>query len=140
MSVIPINFINQEEVTRRIKPKKYLKLIIQDPGLGTSLKRLGLNKIKKYGKENPKAINEKIKSIFMFDVIAEKPIAVPKKGALQGVAINVANIPDKKKPLLLFDDEILFNLLSNLWGKNISKNPSKFNAKIRTTTVIKKRK
>ena len=49
----------------------------------------------------------------MFDVIAEKPIAVPKKGALQGVAINVANIPDKKKPLL-FDDEILFNLLSNL--------------------------
>ena len=114
MSVIPINFINQEEVTRRIKPKKYLKLIIQDPGLGTSLKRLGLNKIKKYGKENPRAINEKIKSIFMFDVIAEKPIAVPKKGALQGVAINVANIPDKKKPLLLFDDDILFNLLSNL--------------------------
>ncbi len=76
----------------------------------------------------------------MFDVIAEKPIAVPKKGALQGVAINVENIPDKKKPLLLFDDDILLNLLSNLWGKNISKNPSKFNAKIRTTTVIIKRK
>ena len=47
-------------------------------------------------------------------VIAEKPIAVPKKGALQGVAINVANIPDRNKPLLLFDDEISFNLLSNL--------------------------
>ena len=82
--------------------------------MGTNLKKLGLNKIKKYGKENPRAINEKIKIIFMFDVIAEKPIAVPKKGALQGVAINVANIPDKKKPLLLFDEEILFNLLSNL--------------------------
>ena len=101
---------------------------------------MGLNKIKKYGKENPSAINEKIKSIFMFDVIAEKPIAVPKKGALQGVAISVANIPDKKKPLLLFDDEILFNLLSNLWGKIISKNPNRFNAKIKITTVIKNRK
>ena len=76
----------------------------------------------------------------MLDVIAEKPIAVPKKGALQGVAINVANIPDKKKPLLLLDDEKLFNLLSNLCDKNISKNPNRFNAKIRTTTVIIKRK
>ena len=108
--------------------------------MGTNLNRLGLNKIKKYGKENPKAINEKIKSIFRFDVIAEKPIAVPKKGALQGVAINVANIPEKKKPLLLYDEEILFNLLSNLWGKNISKKPNKFNAKVRTTIVIIKRK
>jgi len=52
--------------------------------------------------------------MFRFDVIAEKPTAVPKKGALHGVAINVANIPDKKKPLLLFDDDILLNLLSNL--------------------------
>ena len=76
----------------------------------------------------------------MLDVIAEKPIAVPKKGALQGVAINVANIPDKKKPLLLLDDEKLFNVLSNLCDKNISKNPNRFNAKIRTTTVIIKRK
>ena len=78
--------------------------------------------------------------MFIFDVIAEKPIAVPKKGALQGVAINVANIPDKKKPLLLFDKDILFNLLSNLQGKNISKNPNKFNEKISTTTVIITRK
>tara|TARA_B100000963_G_C22395919_1_gene566604 strand:- start:259 stop:612 length:354 start_codon:yes stop_codon:yes gene_type:complete len=98
-SGIPTNFISHEEVISRIKPKKYLKFIIHVPGVGTSLRRLGLNKIKKYGKENPSAINEKIKSIFMFDVIAEKPIAVPKKGALQGVAINVANIPDKNKPL-----------------------------------------
>ena len=32
----------------------------------------------------------------MFEVKEAKPIAVPKKGALQGVAINVANIPEKK--------------------------------------------
>ena len=113
-SEIPTNFINQEAVIRRIKPKKYLKFTIHVPGVGTNLRRLGLKKIKKYGRAKPRAINEKIKSIFMFDVIAEKPIAVPKKGALQGVAINVANIPDKKKPLLLLDDEKLFNLLSNL--------------------------
>ena len=76
----------------------------------------------------------------MLDVIAENPIAVPKKGALQGVAINVANIPDKKRPLLLFDDEILFNLLSNLWGSSISKKPNKFKAKIKITEVIVNKK
>ena len=76
----------------------------------------------------------------MLDVMAEKPIAVPKKGALQGVAINVANIPDKKYPLILFNDAILFNLLRSLWGKNISKKPNKFNAKIRTINVIVNKK
>ena len=140
ISVIPTSFINQEEVIRRIKPKKYLKFIIQVPGVGTNLKKLGLNKTRKYGKENPRAIKRKIKSMFMLDVIAEKPIAVPKKGALQGVAINVANIPDRKKPLLLFDDEILFNLLSNRWGRSISKKPNKFKAKIKITKVMVNKK
>ena len=111
---MPANFINQEEVIRRIKPKKNLKFIIHVPGVGISFRKVGLNKIKRQGKENPKAINEKIIKIFTLDVIDEKPIAVPKNGALHGVAINVANIPDKKNPLLLFEDEILFNLLSNL--------------------------
>ena len=96
ISVIPTSFINQEEVIRRIKPRKNLKFIIHVPGVGTNLKKLGLNKTNKYGKENPRAMNRKIKSMLMLDVIAEKPIAVPRKGALQGVAINVANIPDKK--------------------------------------------
>ena len=140
ISVIPTSFINQEEVIRRIKPRKYLKFIIQVPGVGTNLKKLGYSKTKKYGKENPRAINRKIISMFMLDVIAEKPIAVPKKGALQGVAINVANIPDKKRPLLLFDDEILFNLLSNLWGSSISKKPNKFKAKIKIIEVIVNKK
>ena len=140
ISVIPTSFINQEEVIRRIKPRKNLKFIIQVPGVGTNLKKLGLNKTKKYGKENPRAIKRKIKSMFMLDVIAEKPIAVPKKGALQGVAINVANIPDKKNPLLLFDEEILFKILSNLWGSSISKKPNKFKAKIKTTKVIVNKK
>ena len=38
----------------------------------------------------------KIKKIFKFEVREAKPIAVPKKGALHGVAINVENIPDRK--------------------------------------------
>ena len=41
-------------------------------------------------------IKKKISKIFTLDVNEAKPIAVPKKGALHGVAINVANIPEKK--------------------------------------------
>lgn len=132
--------INQDEVIKSIKPKKNLKFNIHSPGVGMNFKKVGFNRIRKYGKENPKAIKEKIKNIFWLDVIAEKPIAVPKKGALQGVAISVANIPDKKYPPLLFEDVILFNLLRRLWGKRISKKPNKFNAKIRIIIVIVNKK
>ena len=46
-SGISANFINQEEVNRRIKPKKNLKFIIHFPGVGITFKKIGFSKIKK---------------------------------------------------------------------------------------------
>ena len=91
-----ITLRSHEKVRSKINPKKYLKFIIHGPGFGRKFKKDGLKTIKKQGIEKPKEIKRKIKTIFMFEVKEAKPIAVPKKGALQGVAINVANIPEKK--------------------------------------------
>ena len=62
----------------------------------------GLKIRKKYGKAKPKEIDKKINRILKFVVNEENPMAVPKKGALQGVAINVANIPEKKYSFSVF--------------------------------------
>ena len=82
-----------------------------------------------YGKEKPKETKKKMKKIITLDAINEKPIAVPKKGALHGVANRVANAPDKKCP----KNEELLNFLVILFVKNcgdsISKKPKRFNEK-----------
>ena len=49
----------------------------------------------KYGNEKPNAILKKINKISKVDAPIEKPIVVPKKGALQGVANKVAKAPEK---------------------------------------------
>ena len=98
----PDNIINQTEDRNRRIPKKYLKLIVHFPDLGIILTILGKSKKSKYGMQNPIEIDKKIRKIIEFDANIEKPTAVPRKGALQGVASNVANIPDKKFPALLF--------------------------------------
>ncbi len=76
-------------------PRKYFKLFIHCPGLGRSLTIFGIIIKHKYGNEKPNAMLKNIITIFWFDDPIEKPTAVPKKGALQGVAKRVANTPEK---------------------------------------------
>ena len=49
----------------------------------------------KYGNEKPSAIVKNIITILWFDDPIENPTAVPRKGALQGVANKVAKTPEK---------------------------------------------
>ena len=58
------------------------------------------------GNESPKPITIKIVKISKVVPANANPIAVPTKGAVQGVANKVINIPVKKspaKPLVLYD-------------------------------------
>ena len=74
--------------------------------------------------------------MFITEVIDENPMAVPKNGALQGVAINVAKTPEKKKLFLLFESTILFSLFNIFEDRIISKKPSKFNENSKTIIVM----
>ena len=76
-------------------PRRYLKLFIHMPGLGKNLIIFGKTIKHKYGNEKPSAIPKNIVIIFWFDDPIENPTAVPRKGALQGVANKVANTPEK---------------------------------------------
>ena len=76
-------------------PRKNLNLIIHSPGLGMTLIMLG-NKIhNRYGIENPIDIKKKILIIIIGDPSIENPTAVPRNGALHGVARSVEKTPPK---------------------------------------------
>ena len=67
--------------------------------LGTTGKKFinfGNNTKTIYGKAKPKDIHKKINIIVGFDAIIEKPTAVPKNGALHGVASKVEKAPVRK--------------------------------------------
>ena len=99
------------------------------------------NKIKqKYGIENPIEMNRKIRKIFSLEAIMEKPTAVPRNGALHGVANKVAKSPVKKLPRYPFFFIELSKELLNLAGSNNSKKPSKFILNKNKRVVIKIRK
>ena len=75
------------------------------PGLGINLISWGNAAINKYGKLIPTPINKKILIPIKYDCVKAAVIAVPTKGAEQGVAIRVAKNPLKKSLtnlLLLF--------------------------------------
>ena len=77
------------------RPRKNLKWFIHLPGLGNSFTIFGKIMKHKYGNEKPSAIVKNIITIFWFDDPIENPTAVPRKGALQGVANKVAKTPEK---------------------------------------------
>ena len=72
-----------------------MKFIIQFPGLGKKFIIFGKIKHRKYGTEKPKEMLKKIIITSKFAANIENPTAVPRKGALHGVANKVANAPDK---------------------------------------------
>ena len=87
---------NHPKVINNIKPRMSLKFSIHFPGLGKIDTREGLTLEMIQGKANPNEINIKIKIMFWQEEVIEKPIAVPRNGALHGVAIKVEKTPDRK--------------------------------------------
>ena len=90
--------VNHNEVTKSETPISFLNTINQFPGLGISFIMLGKNKRIVKGNDKPNPINKSIEKISIKPPDNAKPIAVPTRGAVQGVANKVKNIPVIKSP------------------------------------------
>src|SRR5260370_138658 len=62
------------------------------------------------------------------DCVNAKPRAVPRKGAVHGVARTVANTPWKNEPRLSLRSELVSKPRLILCGSEISKTPKRFSA------------
>ena len=121
-------------------PRKNLNFIIHSPGLGITLTILG-NKIHtRYGIAKPTDIEKKILIIITGEPNIENPIAVPRNGALHGVAKRLEKTPLKNSPYFLLLAIKLLNLLLSELGKNNSKYPKRFNVNKNMISVIKIKK
>ena len=121
-------------------PRKNLNFIIHSPGLGITLIILG-NKIHTiYGIAKPNDIEKKILIIITGEANIENPTAVPRNGALHGVAKSVEKTPLKNSPSFrLFVIKLLILLLTDR-GNNNSKYPKRFKVNKIIMNVIKIKK
>src|ERR1700730_5512434 len=112
---------------------------IHGPGFGRKRSQAACALSKKYGTLIPAATATNIDKMTADDCVNANPIAVPRNGAVHGVANAVAKTPWKNEPTLpwLGADSIL---RETNCGKLISKTPKRFRAKIRTTTLRSKTK
>jgi len=121
-------------------PRKNLNFIIHSPGFGIALTILG-NKIHtRYGIAKPIDIEKKILKIITGEPNIENPMAVPRNGALHGVAKSVEKTPLKNSPYFLLLFIKLLNLLLSEGGKNNSKYPKRFKENKNIMDVIKIKK
>ena len=86
---------NHKQVIRINKPKISLMVPIHLPGLGNNNATLGNSEINNHGNAIPKPNAVNIANSCQVEAPNANPTAVPKKGAVQGVASNVANTPCK---------------------------------------------
>ena len=87
----------------------------------------------------------KIMKIVLISWVRAKVIALPKKGAEQGVASITANIPDKKLGMKILwvcssFEIFLFSKLVSVWLKENSKTPSRLQVKKVRTKKMKIKK
>ena len=71
---------------------------IHSPGRGSSRVARGMAASSRYGMARPMPTAVNTRTIMAAGWLSAKPTAVPRKGAEQGVAIRVANTPEKKCP------------------------------------------
>ena len=75
------------------KAMKCLSLSIQAPGFGKYRSQPGFAESRRYGLPIPAAMAANIPMMTNADWLNAKPKAVPRKGAVQGVASKVAKTP-----------------------------------------------
>ena len=91
--------INHTEVAKSKNAISFLKVNNQLPGLGINKIILGKKPNRINGKDKPNPIVKRIEKISIAPPERAKPIAVPTRGAVQGVAKKVKNIPVKKSAM-----------------------------------------
>src|ERR1700730_17584433 len=113
---------------------------IHGPGLGKNRNQAGCAASRKYGALIPAAIATNMARIMAADCVKANPSAVPKNGAVHGVARTVAKTPWKKEPALpALMVEATISRVANC-GSEISKTPKRFRAKTTTITLMKRTK
>src|SRR5947207_8246395 len=108
---------------------------IQDPGFGRKRSQAGCAQSSKYGALIPAAIATNIDNMIAGDWVKAKPSAVPKKGAVHGVASTVAKTPWKNEPASPWAPVQPSNPRVALCGSEIYKTPNKLSANTRTMTL-----
>ena len=91
--------INHIEVAKSNNAIIFLKINNQLPGLGINEIITGKKPNKINGNDKPIPIVKRIEKISIAPPESAKPIAVPTRGAVQGVAKKVKNIPVKKSAM-----------------------------------------
>src|SRR6202140_648146 len=83
----------KSNVARSRNPMSCFTRSIQSPGFGRSRSQAGWAESKRYGELIPAAIATNITRIIQPDCVKAKPSAVPRNGAVHGVASTVAKTP-----------------------------------------------
>src|SRR6266496_6738205 len=94
---------------------------IQGPGFGRNRSQAGWALKSRYGALIPAAIATNIARIIAGDCEKAKPSAVPRNGAVHGVARTVANTPWRNEPRLSLRSELVSKPRVILCGSEIAK-------------------
>src|SRR4051794_12744625 len=113
---------------------------VHGPGLGKSRSHAGCAESRKYGDDIPAAIAKNMSRIVQPDWVKANPSAVPKNGAVQGVARTVAKTPSKNEPASPSFALKPSTLRVANCGSEISNTPKRLSAKTRTTALINRTK
>jgi hypothetical protein len=108
---------------------------IQGPGLGKNRNHAGCALKSRYGALIPAAMAMNIARMITADCVNAKPSAVPRNGAVHGVASTVANTPWKNEPSRSLRSLVESKLRVTDCGNETSNTPKRFNANTRTITL-----
>src|SRR5215472_14842081 len=105
---------------------------IQGPGLGKKRSHAGCALKSTYGALIPAATATNIARMIAADCAKAKPSAVPRNGAVQGVASTVANTPWKNEPSKSLRSLVASKLRVTDCGNENSNTPNRFSANTST--------
>src|SRR5205807_7944656 len=108
---------------------------IHGPGCGRNRSQADCALSRKYDALIPAAIATNIDKITAGDCENAKPSAVPRNGAVHGVARTVANTPWRNEPRSFLRSVVESNPRVRPCGREISNTPKRFSANTRTITL-----
>src|SRR5215470_8961383 len=108
---------------------------IHGPGFGRNRSQAGCALKRKYGALIPAAMAMNIARMIAGDCVNAKPSAVPRNGAVQGVASTVANTPWKNEPSKSLRSLVESKLRVTDCGNETSNTPKRLSANTSTITL-----
>src|SRR4029450_7933247 len=131
----PSTYSRKSSVANSRKALNLFTWSLQGPGLGKKRSHAGCALKSKYGALIPAAMAMNIARMIAGDCVNAKPSAVPRNGAVHGVASTVANTPWKNEPSRSLRSLVESKLRVTDCGNEISKTPKRFSANTSTITL-----